>query len=408
MRPTSTKTGERIDLPSLFQTAAERCDEAVEEVLLDRQERLWQNMKDERLPTGGRRFVKNGGYLRGFRSTRGRARIRIQRVTDRWDGRATAPLLDALEIGKRQYLPDLRVASAEEATRTSYPETEGSTRRFLGRRVPKQTSWGFVQELAESVEGYHRALLPRPAGGVIQPDTVFVRSQRKGTHHGVHVAIVQDPEEHRCQVVNVEVDGPPKRVLEGFEVDLLACDDNLSLASISAKWRQFCELHFRRLVERSLVDSRGLQLAPDQRARWVRPLVGALAHLRNSVALHKPRGEWEAIEHRTKETLAEFGILAKQLREAGQAQAAKVVENEGRAAVVFGELAARGVWMPSTSNGIERICGMIAHRCKRAWARWGSGLRSMVILLLVRKTRPSIYRSAIARYMRSVSGGGVC
>ncbi len=407
MRPTSTKTGERIDLPSLFQTAAERCDDAFGETLLDRQELLWEHMREERLSTGGRRFVKNGGYLRWFKATRGVARIRIQRVTDRWDGRTTAPLLDALEIGKRQYLPDLRVAAAEEATRTSYPETEGSTRRFLGRRVPRQTTWGFVREIAYRVEGYHRALLPRPQGGVVQPDTVFVRSQRKGTHHGVHVAIVQDPEEHHCQVVNVEVDGPPKRVLEGIEVDRMASDDDPSLTSIPAKWRQFCELHFRRLVERSLVDGRGLQLPTDQRARWVRPLVGALAHLRASVALHKPRGEWAAIEHRTRETLAEFGVLAKQLREAGQPQAARVVENEGRAAVVFGELAARGVWMPSTSNGVERICGMIAHRCKRAWARWGSGLRSMVILLLVRKTRPSIYRSAIARYMRSVSGGGV-
>ncbi len=116
-------------------------------------------------------------------------------MTDRWDGKTTAPLLDALEIGKRQYLPDLRVAAAEEATGTSYPETEESTRRFLGRRVPRQTTWGFVRE--------------------------------------------------------------------------------------------------------------------------------------------------------------------------------------------------------------------IAHRCKRAWARWGGGLRSMVLLLLIRKTRPAIYRSAIARYMRSVSGGGV-
>ena len=408
MRPTSTKTGERIDLPSLFQTIAERGDEAFEQTLLERQERLWENMREERLSSGGRRFVRNGGYFRTFRGLMGWARIRVQRVTDRWDGRTTSPLLDALEIGKRRYLPDLRVASAEEATRTSYPETEGATRRFLGRRVPRQTSWGFVQEIAPRIEDYHRALLPHPAGGVVQPDTVFVRSQVKGTHHGVHVAIVQDPEEHRCQVVNVEIDGPPKRVLEGFEVDLLASDRDPSFTTLSARWHQYCELHFRRLLERSLVDAQGRQLPPEQRARWVRPLVRALSHLRNSVALHKPRGEWAAIEHRTKETLAEFQVLGKQLREAGQPQAATVVENEGRAAVVFGELAARGIWMPSTSNGVERICGMIAHRCKRAWARWGSGLRNMVILLLVRKTRPSIYRSAIARYMRSVSSGGIC
>ena len=105
-------------------------------------------------------------------------------------------------------------------------------------------------------------------------------------------------------MVNVEVDGPPKRVLEGFEVNLLASDRDPSLATIPSRWHQFCELHFRRLLERSLVDSQGRQIAPEERARWVHPLVGALAHLRNSVALHNLtstesislRGERHSIE----------------------------------------------------------------------------------------------------------------
>ncbi len=77
MRPTSTKPGERIDLPSLFQTAAEHSDDAFGETLLQRQELLWEHMRDERLLYGGRRFVKNGGYLRWFKATRGVARIRV-------------------------------------------------------------------------------------------------------------------------------------------------------------------------------------------------------------------------------------------------------------------------------------------------------------------------------------------
>lgn len=405
MRSTRTKTAERIDLPSLIETGAERSADAFGELLLERQERLWEGRKDERLSSGCRRFVKNGGYRRTFVSRLGAVRIRVQRVTDRWDGTTTAPLLEALGIGKRRYTPDLRVAAAEEATRTSYLEAEAAIRRFTGLSVPRQTVWGFVKELAARVEGYHRSLLPHPFGGVVQPDTVFVRSRERSAHHGVHVAIVQDPEEHHCEVLNVEVDGPPRRVLEGIDVERMASDGDPSLFSIPTRWHQLCDLHFRRMFERALVDERGRQVPSEERERWVRPLVGALRHLEASVQLHKPRGEWAAIAYRTRETVATFQVLAKQLREVGQVGAAQLLENEGKSVVVFGELAARGIWMPATSNGVERIAGTIAHRCKRAWAHWGSGLRSLVVLLLIRKTRPEIYRSAIARYMRPVSRG---
>jgi hypothetical protein len=75
------------------------------------------------------------------------------------------------------------------------------------------------------------------------------------------------------------------------------------------------------------------------------------------------------------------------------------VRSEGRATVVFAELAMRGLWMPTTNNGIERTMGTIADRCKRKWAHCGRGLRYMV-MLLIRQTRPAVYSQAAHQYLR--------
>jgi hypothetical protein len=62
--------------------------------------------------------------------------------------------------------------------------------------------------------------------------------------------------------------------------------------------------------------------------------------------------------------------------------------------------------MPATSNGVERVMGMIAVRCKRKWARWGSGPRRLAVMLLARKTRRGVYDlAAVRRYLARRSYG---
>ena len=39
--------------------------------------------------------------------------------------------------------------------------------------------------------------------------------------------------------------------------------------------------------------------------------------------------------------------------------------------------------------------GMIAGRCKRKWARWGPGLRTLLVMLLARKTLRGTYEFAL-------------
>ncbi len=44
--------------------------------------------------------------------------------------------------------------------------------------------------------------------------------------------------------------------------------------------------------------------------------------------------------------------------------------------------------------------GMIADRCKRKRAHWGSGLQDLVLTMLARKIRPRAYGLAVRKYLR--------
>lgn len=115
--------------------------------------------------------------------------------------------------------------------------------------------------------------------------------------------------------------------------------------------------------------------------------------------VHRLRGEWWAITDRVRSTLTELETLAQRLERGACPRSARAVRREAKALVVFAEVAVHGIRMPATSNGIERVMGMIADRCKRKWARWGSGLRNLLVMLLARKTRRATYELALHRYL---------
>lgn len=387
---------------------------AFQEILEEAQERLVRGLSDELLPDGRRRYVRNGTYVRRLVSKWGAVLLPVQRVWDRLEEKAWSPLLSGLHLGRRKYSPELRLYCAEEATRTSYGEAQQAIWRNHGVHVPRRTIWSFVQELAARVESIHRAMMPRVANGVHQADSTLVPSQGGGvtprgtdrTFRSVHASIVQDPEDHRIQVAQVEVDGLPRRVLEGLSVERLVTDDDAAFTVLEVPHHQLCIQHFRRYVSFSLYKEgrygEHARVTQRERDRWVKVLAEIMGHLKNSVMAHSRDRNWAALEHRVRETLSSLEIVADQLDERGYRRAATFIRTEAKATVVFAELAMRGIWIPPTNNAIERVMGMVSHRCKRAWARWGSGLRNLVILLLVRKTRSGVYETAVRRYMRAV------
>ena len=364
-------------------------------------ERLIDLLRPDRLEDGRPRYVRSGRYRRTLVTKFGKILFEVGRVYDRLRRRTLTPILLALGLRRRRYSLDLRLACAEEATRTTYGEASESIHRTLSLWVPRRTIWNFVKELAPWVEAGLRNVPLRETEGCHAADGTFVRAVRRGTQHEVNVAVRQRSYDHKVELVAVQVDGPARGVLDPRGVEHLVTDDAPAYTDELARWHQLCQVHFLRHVRSLLTDERGLMTIPE-RETVLRELGGVLGHLRASVEKHRTDGDKVAITYRTEATLRRLGDIGGELERRGLRQTARYVRERGRATVVFAEVAGHGGWMPATSNGVERMMGIIADRCKRKWAHWNSGLENLLRLLLVRKTRPAAYAWATRRYL----GGG--
>ena len=342
--------------------------------------------------------MRNGHYRRTLVTKLGKILFVVGRIYDRLRRRTFAPILMAMGLRRRRYALDLRLACAEEASRTTYGEASESIHRTLCLWVPRRTIWHFVKELDPWIEVGLRNVPLLEVEGCHAADGTFVRGWRRGAQHEVNVAVRQRAYDHKVELVAVQVNRPPTEVLDTEEVERLVTDDALAYSVDLARWHQLCHLHFLRRVQGLLTEERGLMEMAEREA-VLRDLGALLGHLRASVEKHRVDGDKVAITYRVEETLRQFGAIATELEGRGLRQTARYVRERGRATVVFAELAGHGGWMPPTSNSVERIMGMIADRCKKRWAHWNSGLERLVRLLLTRKTRPAAYSWATRRYL---------
>lgn len=392
----------QIDLTNLFPRARDYGAEALVRFLREEEDRLVGLLQSDRLPDGRRRFVRGGRYLRTLVTKLGKVVVEVGRVYDRLHRRTFVPVLLALGLGRKRYTRDLRVACAEEASRTTYGEASESILRSLGVHVPRRTVWNFVQELGPWAEqGMRSAPLPE-ADGAHLADGTYVRGWRKGRQYEVNIAVRQRTSDHSIEVVRIQIGGPAGAVLGPDPIERLVTDDALAYSGDVARWHSLCHVHFLRRVTALLIDERGLMDMAEREA-VVQELSGVLAHLRASVEAHVLDGNRVAVTQRIASTLSEMGRIGMELERRGLRQAGRYVRERGRATVVFAELTNRGGWMPATSNGVERVMGMVADRCKRKWAHWNGGLRNLLQLLLIRKTRPASYGWAVRTYMRGGS-----
>jgi hypothetical protein len=392
----------QIDLTNLFPRARDYGAEALVSLLRREESRLVELLRSDRLPDGRQRFVRGGRYLRTLVSKLGKVVFEVGRVYDRLHRRTFAPVLLALGLGRKRYTRDLRLACAEEASRTTYGEASESILRSLGVHVPRRTVWNFVQELAPYAEQGMRSVPIREEDGAHLADGTYVRGWRKGRQHEVNIAVRQRALDHSIEVVGIQIGGPAGAVLGPGAVDRLVTDDALAYSADSARWHSLCHVHFLRRVAGLLTEERGLMEMAEREA-VVRELSGVLAHLRASVTKHSLDGNRVAVTDRIAATLVNLGRIGTELERRGLRQTGRYVRERGRATVVFAELTNRGGWMPATSNGVERVMGMVADRCKRKWAHWNGGLRNLLQLLLVRKTRPVSYGWAVRAYLRGES-----
>ena len=343
-----------------------------------------------------------GRYARTLVTKLGKLVVGVQRVRDRLQRRTFSPLLLALGLGRRRYTRDLRLTCAEEASRTTYGEASQSVQRALGVIVPRRSIWNFVQELGPYVEQSTRSVPIQETKDAHLADGTYVRGRRKGRQHEVHIAVRQRADDHSIEVTGIQIGGPASAVLGG-PVDRLTTDDALAYSVEGlARWHSLCHVHFLRRVTALLAEERGL-MSMGERETLVRELSGVLAHLRASVEVHRLDGNGAAVTDRVAVTLDRFGTIGRELEQRGLRQSGRYVRESGRATVVFAEVTMRGGWMPATSNGVERVMGMIADRCKRKWAHWNRGLPNLLQLLLIRKTRPASYGWAVRNYLEGAT-----
>jgi hypothetical protein len=395
--PTRAEKNAPIELGHLLNQAYHVGVDALGRVFQETEATLWADLRRHELPDGSPRFVKHGTRPRTFVTRGGRIDLRMQRIRDRQEGGTFVPLLAALGLGKWRYTPEVRMAAAELATRTSREEASEALERDLDLRIPRRTIWNFLQDISVGVElALHAPSTPPVERSVHEADSTFVKRQRRrGDQHAVQVAITLDPD-HHVHLAEVKIGGVQSSVLEGLPVECLVTDDDTGLMARPARFHQLYHVHFVRLLG-GLLQEEGVGLL--EREAILAPTRGLLAQLRSSVEAHRLRGEWWGITDRVWSTLAELEALAERLERGACPRSARAIRREAKALVVFAEVAVRGIRLPVASNRIERVIGMIADRWKRKWARWGRGLHTLFVMLLARNSRQGIYELVLQRYL---------
>ncbi len=112
---------------------------------------------------------------------------------------------------------------------------------------------------------------------------------------------------------------------------------------------------------------------------------GLLARLRNSVALHLPRGRVEAIEHRIQQATKEFRRLGTRLLQEDYRRTAAMLHR----VTTFAALALQGISVPWNSNFVERLMGTVSKRAKHKCMSWTTrGSQEFLTLLVTRAIEP--------------------
>jgi hypothetical protein len=295
------------------------------------------------------------------------------------------------------YQPDV-IALAEQFTeRMSYRDA----REELGKVVVGVPSPRTVnRRVIEDGNLLNEAIRQREmATGTIIPDGTKLHPKGGGKLHDVNITLATQPgarprlrcltvgepwEAHRETLDRTSFENP-----EGVPIPpTVVSDQERGRAEMMTPPGGYWEpdhVHIVRNTGFSLWQD-GLKGGPEK-AAILHTVSGLLAHLRNSVAVHLPRGEVEAIEHRIQQTTKEFRRLGTRLLQEGYWRTAAMLHRVSDQVTTFASLARQGVSVPWNSNVIERRMGTVSKRCKHKWMSWTTPGSQGLLTLLV--TGPS-------------------
>ncbi|MGI0128754.1 MAG: ISH6 family transposase [Thermoplasmata archaeon] len=353
-------------------------------------------------PRKGSRHRRAGRKRRVLGTRFGKVVIRVRRVQEIASGEIFSPLWrDVLLDGQRIYQPDI-IALAEQFTERM---TYRNTREELGKVVsgvpsPRTINRRVIEDGTLLNHALHQREL---VAGSVMPDGTQLHAQRGG-QHDVNITLATrfgDRPRLRCLTVGKGWEEHQRsltrtyfRTSEGLPTPpIVASDLERGLAETMTPPGGFWQpdhVHVIRYTGYALwLD--GLKRGPEKDA-IVRAVSSSLAHLRNSLALHLPRGEREAVETRIRQTTEEFRRLATLVREDRRWCTARFLERVSNQVTTFATLALDGIEVPWHTNLLERLMGEVSKRCKHKWMSWtAQGSRALLTLLTTRALEPSTH-----------------
>jgi hypothetical protein len=348
------------------------------------------------------RYRRAGRKPRLLGTRFGKIRVRVRRVVDTATGETFAPLWRDVRLDEgRVYQPDI-IALAEQFTeRMSYRDArEELGKVVVGVPCPRTVNRRVIEDgnlLNEAIRQREMA-----AGSVI-PDGTKLHA-KGGKLHDVNITLATTPGERprlRCLTVGAAwtahretLDRTSFEDSHGAPVPpTVVSDQERGLAEAMTPpggYWQPDHVHIVRNTGYSLWED-GLKSGPE---KWaiLRTVSGLLAHLRNSVAFHLPRGEVDAVAHRIRQTTKEFRRWATRLWNADYERTAILLERMSEPVTVFAALALQGMTVPWNSNVIERLMGTVSKRAKHRWMSWTTaGSQGLLTLLVTRTVEPDTH-----------------
>jgi hypothetical protein len=353
-------------------------------------------------PREGSRYRRAGRRRRLLGTRFGKIRVRVRRVVDTATGETFVPLWRDVRLDEgRVYQPDV-IALAEQFTeRMSYRDArEELGKVVVGVPSPRTVNRRVIEDGALLNEAIRQREMT--AGSVI-PDGTKLHA-KGGKLHDVNITLATAPGERprlRCLTVGapwaahrVTLERTSFEDTEGAPVPpTVVSDQERGLAEAmtppGGHW-QPDHVHIVRNTGYSLWED-GLKSGPE---KWaiLRTVSGLLAHLRNSVAYHLPRGEREAVAHRIRQTTKEFRRLATRLWNDGYERTSILLGRMAEPVTTFAALALQGITVPWNSNVIERLMGTVSKRAKHKWMSWTTaGSQGLLTLLVTRAVEPDTH-----------------
>ena len=308
--------------------------------------------------------------------------------------------------GQKRYQQCISVEAATVATKTTYRETEAIGDRFTSMPSPatinrRVCEYGpkFQQQQTEATE--HRAVQ------TVIPDGTKVHSQEENAFQNISVTVSRPGvgDSHETTLLDVGVNTSWEKIATTLsDRDAIADDAAVVSDGEEAIKTAFCDgdrehqydlVHLPRALGHKLREDDQLPL--EERNAYASELIGDALHLKNSVAVHAPEDEWDAIRHRIATTEDRLQRTTRHLELDGCWKAATFLRKWQPSILQFAEAALENRQIPWTSNGVERAMGAVSKRCKNKWMRWTErGLEALLNLRLLQYAHPARYEKRAA------------